>query len=103
MLVNVCVCVYVCVCVCVLVIPQESCLHFLHDHCKLKAETCSASLIQYYLEIELVNCGLVFVVELWHNLLAVTAVTSNPESSEEQILHNRLLINMTVQSVQQIR
>ena len=46
-LVNVCVCV-----------PQESCLHFLHNHCKLKDETCSASLIQYYLEIELVNCGL---------------------------------------------
>ena len=31
------------------------------------------------------------------------AVASNPESSEEQICHNMLLINMTVQYVQQIR
>ena len=43
-----------------------------------------------------------FIVELWRDLLTSTAVASNPESSEEQIPHNRLLINMTVQSVQQI-
>ena len=44
-----------------------------------------------------------FIVELWHDLLTVTAVASSPESNEEQIPHNRLLINMTVESVQQIR
>ena len=44
-----------------------------------------------------------FIVELWHDLLTSTAVASNPESSEEQIPHSRLLINMTVQSVQQFR
>ena len=36
-------------------------------------------------------------------MLTSTAVASNPESSEEQILHNRLLSSMTVQYVQQIR
>ena len=67
------------------------------------------------------NFGLVaFVVELWHDLLTSMAIASNPESSEKQMLtlmavasnpessekqipHSRLLINMTVQSVQQIR
>ena len=44
-----------------------------------------------------------FIVELWCDLLNSMAVASNPESSKEQIPHNRLLINMTVQSVQQIR
>ena len=43
-----------------------------------------------------------FIVELWRDLLTSTAVASNPESSKEQIPHSRLLINMTVQSVQQI-
>ena len=43
-----------------------------------------------------------FIVELWRDLFTLTAVASNPESSEEQIPYNRLLINMTVQSVQQI-
>ena len=43
-----------------------------------------------------------FIVELWRDLLTLT-VASSPESSKEQIPHNRLLINMTVQSVQQIR
>ena len=42
-----------------------------------------------------------FVVQLWCDLLALTAVASNPECSEEQIPHNRLLINMTIQSVPQ--
>ena len=36
-------------------------------------------------------------------MLTSMAVASNSESSEEQICHNRLLINMTVQYVQQIR
>ena len=44
-----------------------------------------------------------FVVKLWHDLLTLTAVTSISESSNEQIPHYRLLINTTVQSVQQIR
>ena len=44
-----------------------------------------------------------FIVELWRDLLTLTVVTSNPEFSKEQIPHNRLLINMTGQSVQQIR
>ena len=43
------------------------------------------------------------LMELWRDLLTSTAVASNPESSKEQIPHNKLLINMTVQSVQQIR
>ena len=58
--------------------------------------------MQYYLETKLVNFGLVhvaFVVELWHDLLTLTAVASNPEFSKKQIPHSRLLINMTVQSV----
>ena len=37
------------------------------------------------------------------NLLTLTAVASNPKSSEEKIHHSRLLVNMTIQSVQQIR
>ena len=44
-----------------------------------------------------------FIVKLWCDLLTFTAVASSPESSEEQIPHNTLLINMTVQSVHQIR
>ena len=44
-----------------------------------------------------------FTVELWLDLLTSKAVASNPESSTQQITDNRLLINMTVQSVQQIR
>ena len=36
-------------------------------------------------------------------MLTSTAVASNPESSNEPIPHNKLLINMTVQSVQQVR
>ena len=31
-----------------------------------------------------------FVVQLWCDLLALTAVASNPKCSEEQIPHNRL-------------
>ena len=55
--------------------------------------------------MKLVDFGLVysFIVKLWCDLLTLTAVDSNPESSKEQNPHNRLLINMTVQSVQQIR
>ena len=59
--------------------------------------------MQYYLEMKLVSFGLVALFELWHDLLTSMAVASNPESSEEQVSHSRLLINMTVQSVQQIR
>ena len=34
-------------------------------------------------------------------MLTSTAVTSNSESSKEQIRHNRLLINMTIQQIRQ--
>ena len=44
-----------------------------------------------------------FIVELGRDLLTLTAVASNPESSEEQIPHNKLLINITVQTVKLIR
>ena len=44
-----------------------------------------------------------FDVELWHDILTLKAVASNPESSKEEIPHNRLLINVTVQFVPQIR
>ena len=44
-----------CVCVCVLVIPRDSCSHFLHDRWKLRPETCNASLSQYYLKMKLVD------------------------------------------------
>ena len=40
---------------------------------------------------------------LWCDLLTSMAVASNPEYREEQLAHSRLLVNMTVQSVQQIR
>ena len=39
----------------------------------------------------------------WRDLLTSMAVVSNPEYREEQLVHSRLLVNMTVQSVQQIR
>ena len=40
---------------------------------------------------------------MWSDLLTLMALAGNPESSEEQISHNRLLINMKVQSIQQIK
>ena len=40
---------------------------------------------------------------LWRDLLTSMAVVSNPEYKEEQLVHSTLLVNMTVQSVQQIR
>ena len=51
-----CVCVCVCVCVSVLVIPWDSCLHFLRVCWKLRPETCNVSLKQYYLEMKLLYC-----------------------------------------------
>ena len=36
-------------------------------------------------------------------MLTLTTVANNKQSSEDQAAHNRLLFNMTVQSVQQIR
>ena len=53
--------VVVCVCewVSLWVIPRDSCSHFLRDRCKLRPETCNASLTQYYLEMKLVNFGLI--------------------------------------------
>ena len=51
------------VCVSELVIPWGSCWHFLHDRWKLRTETCNASLIQHYLEMKLVDFGLVAL--LW--------------------------------------
>ena len=50
---------YTVVVVCVCVILWDSCSHFLHDRWKLKPKTCNASLTQYYLEMKLVNFGLV--------------------------------------------
>ena len=46
------------------------------------------------------NFDLGFVVKLWRDLLTLMTVASKLESSEEQIPHNRLLINITVQSNQ---
>ena len=46
------------------------------------------------------NFDLGFVVKLWRDLLTLMTVASNLESSEEQIPHNRLLVNITVQSNQ---
>ena len=37
-----------------------------------------------------------FAVQLWSDLLTLTAVAGNSEFSEEQIPRNRPLINMTV-------
>lgn len=37
-----------------------------------------------------------FILDLWSDLLTLTAVASNLEWSEGQISHNRLLINMTI-------
>ena len=60
---------------------------------------CNASLTQYYLEMKFVDFGLVALLSNYGVICSPLAVASNPESSEEQIPHNRLLINMTVQSV----
>ena len=51
------------VCVSEFVILQDSCWHFLRDRWKLRTETCNASLIQHYLEMKLVDFGLVAL--LW--------------------------------------
>ena len=40
---------------------------------------------------------------VWSCVLTSTADASNPESNEKQIPHSKLLINMTVQFLQQIR
>ena len=56
---------------------------------------CNTSITQYYLIGEFWISG--FIVKLWHDLLTSTDVSSNPESSEEQIPHMRFLINMTIQ------
>ena len=64
-------------------------------HCKLNAVLSWNEISKFWISS--------FIVKLWHDLPTSTAVASNPEFIEEQISHNRLLINMTVQSVQQIR
>ena len=51
--------VVVCVFVSEWVIPRDSCSNFLCDRWKLRSEMCNASLTQYYLEMKLVNFGLV--------------------------------------------
>ena len=51
--------VVVCLWVSEWVIPWDSCSHFLRDRWKLRPKTCNASLTQYYLEMKLVNFGLV--------------------------------------------
>ena len=57
--------------------------------------------------MKLVDFGLVTLLwsygMIYVRLLTLTAVFRCPESSEEQIPHSRLLINMTVQSAQQFR
>ena len=80
----------VCLCVCVWVCHSARyCLHFLRHRGTSRTEMCNASLTQCYLESEFWIRD--FVVELWRDLLTLTAVASSPESSEEQIPHNRLL------------
>ena len=57
---------------CVLVIPWDSCSHFLCDHWKSTAETCNASLTQYYLNWNRVGEFWIrgFIVELCHDYFA---------------------------------
>ena len=86
--------VCVCVCVCVSVSFREIIKDW-NVQCKLIAMLSWNTIGEFWIKD--------FIVELWRDLLTLTAVASSPESSEEQIPHNRLLINMTVQSVQQIR
>ena len=50
--------------VCLWVILRDSCSHFLCDHWKLRLKTCNASLTQYYLEMRLVDFGLVALLSI---------------------------------------
>ena len=43
------------------------------------------------------------LLSTWHDLLTLMVVVSNLESCEEQHAYSRLLVNVTLQSVQQIR
>ena len=96
--------VVVCVFVSEWVILRDSCSHIFLRSLKIKAWNvqCKLNAVLSWNEIGEFWISS-FIVELWHDLLTSTAVASNPESSEEQIPHSRLLINMTVQSVQQFR
>ena len=97
--VVVCVCVCVCVCVSFREIlfafsPQSLNIKDWNVQCKLNAMLSWNRIGEFWIKDS--------IVELWRDLLTLMAVASSSESSEEQIPHNRLLINMIVQSVQQI-
>ena len=79
----------------------------LHVRWKLSTETCNASLTQYYLEMKLVDFGLVALLwsygVIYVRLLTLTAVFCCRESVEEQAAYKGLLCNLVVPSVPQGR
>ena len=94
-------CVYLCV-------STESIPELvLHICWKLSAETCNASLTQYYLEMKLVDFGLMALLwsygVIYVRLLTLTAVFRCPESVKEQAAYKGLLFNLVVPSVPQGR
>ena len=74
---------------------------------KLSTETCNASLTQYYLEMKLVDFGLVALLwsygMIYVQLLTLTAVFHCPESVKEQAAYKGLLFNLVVPSLPQGR
>ena len=96
-------CVYVCVCewVCH---STRYCSHFLRNRWTLRTEMCNASLTQCYLEIELVNFGLETLLSSYGVICSPWRLLPAVQSpAKSKSLTTGLLINMTVQSVQQIR
>ena len=59
-------------------------------------EKCHARILQYYLKAPFSQP----MLYLWCDLLTSMAVVSNQEYRKEQLAHSRLLVNITVQSVQ---
>ena len=100
-----CVCVWVSVGVCVCFCRKLS--RARSQHLLKSAETYNASLTQYYLEMKLVDFGLVAL--LWSygvnyiRLLTLTAIFRCPESIEEQPAYNGLLFSLVFPSVPQGR
>ena len=84
-----------CVCVCACVSAESFPELVLRICRKLSAETCNASLMQYYLEMKLVDFGLMALLwsygVIYVRLLTLTAVFRCPESVEEQPAYNGLL------------
>ena len=95
--------VIVCLCVSAESVPEL----VLHVHWKLGAETCNVSITQCYLEMKLVDFGLVALLwsygVIYVRLLTLTAVFRCPESVEEQAAYKGLLFNLVVPSVPQGR